>query len=633
MLLRLRFWFILAFDTILFGASLIGAWLLRFEFTLPRRDILFAALPILVLMRLAALGRFKLLRGYWRYTGISDIADIVKATALGSLGFLVIERWLLGIKAFPITIYCLEALLVAGGLCGARLFSRVLAQSVRGAWRGRSEKTAIIVGAGDAAERLLNDLPRCGYMAVGLVDDEPAKIGGRIHGVSVIGSIDDLPQLVRKRAVEEVLIAIPSATGRQMRRITALCEKSGARFRMIPGMSDLINGKVTAEQLRDVKLDDLLGREPIHFDLQAVRRQLTGKVVMVTGAAGSIGSELCAQLLYYKPSKLVCLDQDESALFFLEQKIGDAAAKVCAEYCVADVADRQRMKGIISAAGVDVIFHAAAYKHVPMMETNTSEAVRNNVLALKSLLDVAEQCGCADFLMISSDKAVNPTNVMGCTKRVCELIMAAKPNSKMRRVSVRFGNVLGSQGSVIPVFQEQIRKQGIVTVTHPDITRFFMTIPEAVSLVLQAFTIGKHGEILVLEMGQPIKIVDVARTLVRLCGKSEDDVEIVFTGLRKGEKLHEELFYASESAFRTDVEKIFCTSSKLMSWPVLHEHLRELEGMVYASTDTMIREKLKQIVPEYRYVEEAVPIEVLPSHIAGREAKLTLISAIAIAND
>jgi len=633
MLLRLRFWFILAFDTILFAASLIGAWLLRFEFTLPHRDILFAALPILVLMRLAALGRFKLLRGYWRYTGISDIADIVKATALGSLGFLVIERWLLGIKAFPISIYCLEALLVAGGLCGARLFSRMLAQSVRGAWRGRSEKTAIIVGAGDAAERLLNDLPRCGYMAVGLVDDEPAKIGGRIHGVSVIGSIDDLPRLVRKRAVEEVLIAIPSATGRQMRRITALCEESGARFRMIPGMSDLINGKVTAEQLRDVKLDDLLGREPIHFDLQAVRQQLTGKVVMVTGAAGSIGSELCAQLLYYKPSKLVCLDQDESALFFLEQKIGDAAAKVCAEYCVADVADRQRMKGLISAAGVDVIFHAAAYKHVPMMETNTSEAVRNNVLALMSLLDVAEQCGCADFLMISSDKAVNPTNVMGCTKRVCELIMAAKPNSKMRRVSVRFGNVLGSQGSVIPVFQEQIRKQGIVTVTHPDITRFFMTIPEAVSLVLQAFTIGKHGEILVLEMGKPIKIVDVARTLVRLCGKSEDDVEIVFTGLRKGEKLHEELFYASESAFRTDVEKIFCTSSKLMSWPVLHEHLRELEGMVYASTDTMIREKLKQIVPEYRYVEEAVPIEVLPSHIAGREAKLTLISAIAVAND
>jgi FlaA1/EpsC-like NDP-sugar epimerase len=633
MLLRLRFWFILAFDTILFGASLIGAWLLRFEFTLPRRDILFAALPILVLMRLAALGRFKLLRGYWRYTGVSDIADIVKAMALGSVGFLVIERWLLGIKAFPISIYCLEALLAIGSLCGARLFSRILVQSVRGVWRDKSEKTAIIVGAGDAAERLLNDLPRCGYMAVGLVDDEPGKIGGRIHGVSVIGSINDLPRLVRKRAVEEVLIAIPSATGRQMRRITTLCEQSGARFRTVPGMADLINGKVTVEQLRDVNLDDLLGREPVHLDLHAVQQQLTGRVVMVTGAAGSIGSELCAQLLYYKPEKLLCVDQDESALFFLEQKIGQAAAEVCAEYCVADVADRQRMKGLISSAGVDIIFHAAAYKHVPMMETNTSEAVRNNVLALMSLLDVAEQCGCAAFLMISSDKAVNPTNVMGCTKRVCELIMAAKTNSRMRRVSVRFGNVLGSQGSVIPVFQEQIRKQGTVTVTHPDITRFFMTIPEAVSLVLQAFTIGKHGEILVLDMGKPMKIVDVARTLIRLCGKTEDDVEIVFTGLRKGEKLHEELFYASESAFRTDLEKVIRTSSKLMSWSMLNEHLRELEAMVYASTDAMIREKLKQIVPEYRYVEEAVPIAAMPSHVARQEVKLTLFDAIPGAND
>ena len=546
MLLRLRFWIIVTFDTFLFAAALIGAWLLRFDFTLPHRDVLFSALPILLLMRLAALGRFKLIRGYWRYTGISDIADIVRATALGSLGFLVIERWVLGIKAFPISIYCLDAILATAGLCGVRLFSRILAQSVRGAWRGRSEKTAIIVGAGDAAERLLNDLPRCGYMAIGLVDDDPAKLGRQIHGVTVIGKVDDLPRLARKRAVEEVLIAIPSATGRQMRRITALCEQSGARFRTVPEMADLINGKATVEQLRDVNIDDLLGRVPIHLDLDTVWEHLTDKVVMVTGAAGSIGSELSAQLLHYKPRKLICVDQDESALFFLEQDLieqnrSQALADGYVQYCVADVADRNRMKGLISAAEVDIIFHAAAYKHVPMMETNTSEAVRNNVFALMSLLDVAEQCGCAAFLMISSDKAVNPTNVMGCTKRVCELIMAAKPSSRMRRVSVRFGNVLGSQGSVIPVFQEQIRKQGIVTVTHPDITRFFMTIPEAVSLVLQAFTIGKHGEILVLEMGRPIKIVDLARTLIRLCGKTEEDVEIVFTGLRKGEKLHEEL--------------------------------------------------------------------------------------------
>jgi FlaA1/EpsC-like NDP-sugar epimerase len=247
---------------------------------------------------------------------------------------------------------------------------------------------------------------------------------------------------------------------------------------------------------------------------------------------------------------------------------------------------------------------------------------------------VAEQCGCTAFLMISSDKAVNPTNVMGCTKRVCELIMAAKTNSRMRRVSVRFGNVLGSQGSVIPVFQEQIRKQGTVTVTHPDITRFFMTIPEAVSLVLQAFTIGEHGEILVLEMGQPMKIVDVARTLIRLCGKTEDDVEIVFTGLRKGEKLHEELFYASESAFQTDLKKVIRTSSKLMSWSMLHEHLRELEAMVYASTDAMIREKLKQIVPEYVYFEENVPVKApIAAHDPGQASVLGIIAATAGSND
>jgi FlaA1/EpsC-like NDP-sugar epimerase len=269
-----------------------------------------------------------------------------------------------------------------------------------------------------------------------------------------------------------------------------------------------------------------------------------------------------------------------------------------------------------------------------MMETNTSEAVRNNIFGLMALIDVAEQCGCGDFLTISSDKAVNPTNVMGCTKRVCELIMATKPNSKMRRVSVRFGNVLGSQGSVIPVLQEQIRRQRLVTVTHPDITRFFMTIPEAVSLVLQAFTVGKHGEILVLEMGQPMRIVDLARTLIRFCGKTEDDVEIVYTGLRKGEKLHEELFYASENASRTECDKVMRTSGKLMSWPVLQEHLRQLDGLVYPGTDSMIRKKLKEIVPEYVYFEESMPVEVpVATLVPGQESTFRMIAATAGAND
>lgn len=604
MLVRLRFWIILALNVFLVCASLTMAWLLRFEFTLPQRRILLAALPILVVLRLAALARFKLLHGYWRYTGLNDITDILKATFLSTAAFLLVERYALGIVAFPKSIYCLEALLAVGMLCGVRLVSRTLLQAAAENSRTSPHKKVIVVGAGDAAERLLKDLPNSGYAAVALVDDDRQKLGARIHGVSVLGCVDDLPRLVKLHEVEEILIAIPSATGSAMRRITSVCERLSVRFRTIPALADLINGKVTVEQLRDVNIEDLLGREPVQLDLEPVRQQLTGKVVMVTGAAGSIGSELCHQLLYYRPRKLLCVDQDESALFFLEQELCQECESDAVDYCVADVADSHRMRRLISGAEVDIIFHAAAYKHVPMMESNVSEAVRNNVFALASLLDVAEQAGCGSFLMISSDKAVNPTNVMGCTKRVCELIMAAKPGSRMRRVSVRFGNVLGSQGSVIPVLQEQIRSKQRVTVTHPDITRFFMTIPEAVSLVLQAFTVGKDGEILVLEMGRPIRIVELARTLIRLCGKSEDDIEIVFTGLRPGEKLHEELFYDSEAGLTTECEKVMRTSGSIMPWPVLQQHLGELDDLVYSASDAVIRRKLGQIVPEFQYTEK-----------------------------
>lgn len=604
MIVRLRFWIILALNIALVCASLVAAWLLRFEFTLPIRQVLFAAIPMLLLMRVAALARFNLLHGYWRYTGLSDVTDILKAVALSTAGFLVIERYLLGIVAFPKSIYCIEALLAIGMLCGVRLISRTIVQAAAENSYGSQKKKVIVVGAGDAAERLLKDLPNNGYTAVGLVDDDRQKLGARIHGIPVVGTVNDLPRLAKLHEAEEILIAIPSATGADMRRIARVCERVQIRFRTIPPLSDLINGKVTVEQLRDVNIEDLLGREPVCLDLEPVRRQLTDKIVMVTGAAGSIGSELCRQLLYYKPRKILCVDQDESALFFLEQKLNQECATGTAEYCVADVADSHRMRRLISGAEVDIIFHAAAYKHVPMMETNVGEAVRNNVFALASLLEVAEQAGCGSFLMISSDKAVNPTNVMGCTKRVCELIMAAKPRSRMRRVSVRFGNVLGSQGSVIPVLQEQIRTQQKVTVTHPDITRFFMTIPEAVSLVLQAFTVGKDGEVLVLQMGRPVRIVELAQTLIRLCGKKEDEVDIVFTGLRPGEKLHEELFYKHEAGLKTECEKVMRISGSIMPWATLQQYLRDLDDLLYSADDSILRRKLAQIVPEYTYPDQ-----------------------------
>jgi FlaA1/EpsC-like NDP-sugar epimerase len=574
---------------------------LRFEFSLPNRRVLLAVFPILALMRIGGFVYFRLLHGYWRYSGASDAWDIVKAVAVGSAGFLVVVRWVLGVTMFPRSVYILEALLTGVLLGAVRFGSRALMQGLGDRQKETARTRVIVVGAGAAAATLLVELPRSEYVAVGLVDDDRAKLGIRIRGVPVLGGIEELPELVERNGAHGILIAIPSATGKQMRRIAEYCRVSGVTFRTIPGLADLINGTVSVSQLREVRLEDLLSRDAIRLDPELVRWHIAGRVVMVTGAAGSIGSELCEQILRYQPARLLCVDQDESGLFFLEQRLQPHEAAARADYYVADVTDIMRMRGILETRGVEVILHAAAYKHVPMMESNVGEAVRNNIFGLTSLLDVAEHCGVQNFLLISSDKAVNPTNVMGCTKRVCELIMAARPSSRMRCISVRFGNVLGSQGSVVPVLQQQILNDHRVTVTHPEITRFFMTIPEAVSLVLQAFAVGGHGEILVLDMGEPVRILDLARTMIRQLGKAEDEIEIVYTGLRKGEKLYEELFYASETAMPTECPKVMRTRGQLMRWSDLHEHLEGLEELIYGAADSALRARLQEIVPEYRY--------------------------------
>ncbi len=446
---------------------------------------------------------------------------------------------------------------------------------------------------------LLRELPRSGYTALGMIDDDPAKVGVRLHGVPIVGKVEDLPSLVRNFSPDELMIAIPSANREQMCRIAEFCHKTGVRFRTIPGLADLIHGTVTPDQLREVNLEDLLGRAPVDFKLDTVRRRVAGKVVMVTGAAGSIGSELFRQLLSYGPAKLVAVDQAETPLFYLQQ--ANLGSKVETVYCVADVTDTDRMREVLVRHDVGAIFHAAAYKHVPLMEDNLREAVKNNVFGLLSLMEVADRCGCEEFLLISSDKAVNPTSFMGCTKRIGELIIAAHPFAKMRCLSVRFGNVLGSQGSVIPVFQEQIRSTRQITVTHPEITRYFMTIPEAVSLVLQAFTIGSKGDILVLDMGEPIRILDMAKMLIRLSGIPEEDVKIKFTGLRPGEKLYEELFYDSEEQFSTPADKVFRTRSNVMSWPDLAIQLRSLEAAIMTDVPEQIRSSVREIVPEYEW--------------------------------
>jgi len=600
-----RLFFIYIFQAMLVSSSLILAWLLRFDFSLPYRRVLLTYGLLLVVTRLVTLSFFKLNHGWWHFASASDALNILKAVISGSLGFFIFSDYLLGLSAFPRSVYFLEAILTASLLAGSRLTSRVLVESVRR--DSLHSKRVMLVGAGFGAQMVIRELtrPGSGYLVVGCVDDDASKLGMRIYDVPVLGSVEKLEAVVQANFVDEILIAIPSASGIQMQRVTQACQKTKLPFKTVPTLRDIIRGEAIISQVREVLLEDLLGREPAQIDLDGVRREIAGRTILVTGAAGSIGSELCRQILSYSPSQIVCLDQSETGLFLLQLELTAHKNGTQLSFCVADINDVERLWHLLSRFSPEIIFHAAAYKHVPMMEFNVQEAVKNNVLALVGLLDLADQAGCKSFVMISSDKAVNPTSVMGATKRICELILSSHPSSGMRCVSVRFGNVLGSSGSVIPVLKQQLRNHQPLTVTHPEIRRFFMITCEAVALVLQAFAIGSHGDILVLDMGAPIRILDLARNLIRLSGKSEQDVEIQFTGLREGEKLEEELFYHHEKVAPTSCDKIKQTHGALKNWSVLCRQLDELRASMSVDGSAPIRAKMKEIVPEYSYEQSS----------------------------
>lgn len=598
-LFRRRPLFIQIVQAVIILIALALAFLLRFDFSLPQPRMLLVSGVILVAIRLITLRIFGLNHGWWSLTSVSDALNILKAVTSGSIVFFMVNRVLLQNAAFPRSVYLLEAILTGALLGGARLSSRVLVESFRRDSSGY--KRVLLVGAGFAAQMLIRELSRSGsgYMPIGCVDDDRSKQGILIQGVPVLGTIDQLQAVLELHPADEILIAIPSATGKQMQRITEVCERTTLLFKTVPALGDIIRGDAKVSQFREVSLEDLLGREPVRIDLEAVRAYLHNKSVVVTGAAGSIGSELCRQILDYNPCKLVCIDQNETGIFYLQQELRRRSQGTELICCVADVSDAEGMRRCFSDHQVEHVFHAAAYKHVPVMEENVSEAMRNNVFTLQSLLDIAEEHECKSFILISSDKAVNPTNVMGSSKRIGELMLAARPNKKMRCVSVRFGNVLGSSGSVVPILQEQLRQGRALTITHPEIRRFFMTTQEAVSLVLQAFTIGQHGDILVLEMGTPVKIVDMARTLIRLSGKSHDSTQIQFIGLREGEKLEEELFYRHEKVLPTTYEKIKRINGSKPDWAGLCRQLEELRASMSIDGAGAIRKKIKEIVPEY----------------------------------
>src|SRR5579863_2870039 len=601
--LKYRTPFIIGVDALLVFCSFLMAWALRLEFHLPPRSTLLLTTPLLILMRLASMSRFNLLHGWWRYAGVNEAIDIAKSVLVGSLGFIVAVRYLLGMKQVPLSVYVAEAIFTAGLLAGVRVFSRVIVEAVQVDANGC--KRVAIIGAGFAAQMIIRELKRPGsdYVVVACFDDDRSKVGIRLNGVRVVAGVEDLPKFSSRLDLQEILIAVPSAAGAQMRRFVRICEQTGLPFKTVPSLRDLLCGRAQIGQLREVDVEDLLGRDPVDLDLEAVRKYLSGKVVMVTGAAGSIGSELSRQILQCGPAQLLCVDQNETGIFYLERELSLTGVEQVA-FSVAHIGDSDRMRKLCSLYGVQIIFHAAAYKHVPMMEANIQEAVNNNVFSLLNFLAVAEGTGCESFLMISSDKAVNPTNIMGCTKRIGELILSAWPGKTMRCVSVRFGNVLASSGSVIPVFREQLKRNQPITITHPDIQRFFMTIPEAVALVLQALVLGEQGDILVLDMGELVKIVDLAHTLIRLSGKSIDQVEIRFTGLRSGEKLVEELFYPTESIQHTSCEKIKRTTTPGVSWMDFRQNLEKLKSSLYVDGPDPIVRILEQIVPECRFERE-----------------------------
>jgi len=589
----------------LWSVALVLAFVLRFEFNVPPQyqDQVAVWLPLLLAVRTAAFYRFGLFRGMWRYTGAKDAVAISKATTLSTLamvGFLV-----LGFQTFPRSIVVIEWLAAIMLVGGFRFAARALRTTRLPPLPPEAKPQRILIlGAGDAGEMLLREIEKrhaARFKPVGLLDDDARKRGAHIHGVRVLGTIEEIPVHATQRDVDEVIIAIPSATGTQMRRIVDLCKAAGVRFRTIPGLDHLIDGRVTVNQLRPVAIDDLLGREPVKLDMDAISAAMKGHVVMVSGAGGSIGSELCRQVCKFQPAAILLVERSENALFHIHRELlATSCTSVTLVPCIADVGDAARMTDLFEAHRPNVVLHAAAHKHVPMMEWNPGEAVKNNVLGTRTLAELADRHGVERFVMISTDKAVNPTSVMGASKRVAEIyVQALSQRSKTRFVTVRFGNVLGSAGSVIPIFQEQIAAGGPVTVTHPEMKRYFMTIPEASQLVLQAGTMGGGGEIFILDMGEPVKIADLARDLITLTGLEPGvDVEIRFTGIRPGEKLFEELSVDAEIAEKTRHPKIFVGRFRPQPWDEMETQLAELGSLAHERVEE-IREKLRQIVPEY----------------------------------
>ncbi len=597
-------------DLLLWSAAAPLAFMLRLEdpwpgYTQVALVYTLAGLPIKALLE----ATFALHLQAWRRAGIRDLYTLMKAVFFGTVLLSALAFFLHLDHPIPRSVPLIEgglALLLLGGvrLAGRMLFERSqLAQSQP---PHPSSRRVLIVGAGEAGTMLAREMlrhPESGLVPVGFLDDDPSKQRQRFVGLPVLGRIEDLPRVAPKAHADEILIAIPSAPGKVVRRVVELAQRAGLRHRIVPGIYEILSGKVAISQIRNVDVEDLLRRNPVQLDTSEIAGYLEGRVVLVTGAGGSIGSEIVRQVARFRPRRILLLGRGENSLYQIERELERTWPELDWRTIVADVRDREKMQYVFAAYAPEVVFHAAAHKHVPMMETNPDEAVFNNVGGTKNVVELALEHGVERLVNISTDKAVNPTSVMGASKRVAEyLVQWAAQRAEPGRafVSVRFGNVLGSRGSVIPLFKEQIASGGPVTVTHPEMTRYFMTIPEAAQLVLQAGGLGDNGAVYVLDMGEPVRIADLARDLIRLSGLEPGvDVEIVFTGVRPGEKLFEELLTAEEGTEASKHKQIFIARTSLGDLDERLELLPELFAAAHSRDPKRIRAAFKRLVPTY----------------------------------
>jgi FlaA1/EpsC-like NDP-sugar epimerase len=629
-----RFYIVLTADLVIFVTAFIGAYLLRFDFTLePFYCIqIMSMLPILLPGKLVIFFLFGLYRGMWRYTSLNDLWRLAQASLLSMLFYIVAFYVMFGLqvlpslavfKGYPRSVCYLDGMLTFLMVGGIRISIRLFyASPYRSGnlWPFRfsrlnglraAAKCVLIIGAGAAGQKMCQEIldnPRLNYNVVAFLDDDHSKWGRSLHGLRVFGGLEMLPRIIERQKIDEVLIAIPTATGAQMRRVIETCKRCNISHRTLPEIGAIIDGKVSIKSLRDVKYEDLLRRPPVSLDTAEISRYLQGKRVLVTGAGGSIGSELCRQIVRFEPAELILVDASELNLYNIQMELQHELNFHQYQCILSRVQDQSLMDDVFSRYPPQLVFHAAAYKHVPLLESNPWEAIHNNVLGSKVVMELALKYRVERSVLVSTDKAVRPTNVMGASKRLAELILQSLQGNGTRFMAVRFGNVIGSSGSVLLLFRKQLEHGGPITVTHPEVTRYFMTISEAAQLILQAGGLGEGGEIFILEMGTPVKIAKMAEELVRLSGKEPGkDIEIVFTGLREGEKLYEELITQGEGIVTTKHEKIMVlrpdgwngrnNQAEFTQW--LEKSLEDLGRIANTHDSHAIKEKLHEILPEY----------------------------------